>query len=255
MLHRTFALLATLAFAAAACTPAATVATGTTAPPQKTGDFKQSKLDLAYSFFSDSSVHLPTSKALLTSALDSMKKEAKSSGGTDDVATPDLTETAEFSLPDFKKFAAAAGALAAKNPQVSADRFAQAGIVGLMGADPDCHTYYLDGHGGVIQSRPEAVRGTGPQIPAGGTAIQAQPDAAGLQAKMLDGGIAYITWHAFEINGTYKITDTVKAVLTVPELGAAIEATWSSGSQPGNTKRESVAVSGCVRSYTLSPSG
>ena len=212
-MRRTFAVLTALAFAAAACTPSATAETGTTAAPQKTGDFKQSKLDLAYSFFSDNSVHLPTSKALLTSALDAMKKEAKSSGGTDDVATPDLTDTAEFSLPDFKKFAAAAGALAAKNPQVSADRFAQAGIVGLMAADPDCHTYYLDGHGGVIQSRPEAVKGTLPQIPSGGTAIQAQPDAAGLQAKMLDGGIAYITWHAFEINGTYKITETVKAVL------------------------------------------
>ncbi len=212
-MRRTFALLATLAFAAAACTPVTTTPqTGTTAP-QKTGDFKQSKLDLAYSFFSDNSVHLPTSKALLTSALDAMKKEAKSSGGTDDVATPTFTDTPEFSLPDFKLFALSAGALAAKNPQVSADRFAQAGIAGLMAADPDCHTYYLDGRGGVIQSRPEQLKGTAPQIPPGGTAIQAQPDAAGLQAKMLDGGIAYITWHAFEINGTYKITDAVKAVL------------------------------------------
>ena len=210
---RRFALIAALAFAAAACTPATTIATGTTTAPQKTGDFKQAKLDVAYSFISDNSVHNPTSKQLLTAALDAMKKEAKSSGGADDVATPVFTDTPEFSLPDFKKFAAAAGALAAKNPQVSADRFSQAGIAGLMAADPDCHTYYLDGRGGVIQSRPEQARGTGPQIPSGGTALQAQPDAAGLQAKMLDGGIAYITWHAFEINGTYKITDAVKSML------------------------------------------
>jgi hypothetical protein len=212
-MRRALALLAILAFAAAACTPAATTETGTTTAPQKTGDFKQSKLDIAYSFFSDNSVHLPTSKALLVSALDAMKKEARNSGGTDDVATPTFTDKPEFSLPDFKLFAAAAGALAAKNPQVSADRFAQAGIVGLMAADPDCHTYYLDGRGGVIQSRPEQGRGTAPQIPSGGTPIQAQPDAAGLQAKLLDGGVAYVTWHAFEINGTYKITETVKAVL------------------------------------------
>ena len=47
-----------------------------------------------------------------------------------------------------------------------------------------------------------------PQVPSGGTFLQQQPDQVGLQAKMLDGGIAYITWHAFEINGTYKITET-----------------------------------------------
>lgn len=212
-MRRTLALLLALAVSVAACAPAP-VSTQTSGPvPQKTGDFKQSKLDLAYSFFSDNSVHLPTSKALLVSALESMKKEAKSSGGTDDVPTPAFTDKAEFSLPDFKLFAAAAGALAAKNPQVSADRFAQAGITGLMAADPDCHTYYLDGHGGVIPSRPERATGTPPQIPAGGTPIQAQPDSAGLQAKLLDGGIAYITWHAFAINGTYRITDAVKAVL------------------------------------------
>ncbi len=212
-MRRTLALLITLAFAAVACTPTATAPTGSAAVPQKTGDFKQSRLDLAYSFFSDNSVHLPTSKALLTAALDSMKKEITSSGGSDDVAIPTFTDTPEFSLPDFKLFAAAAGSLAAKNPQISADRFSQAGIVGLMRADPDCHTYYLDGKGGVIQSRPERATGTGPQIPTGGTAIQAQPDTAGLQAKLLDGGIAYITWHEFAVNGTYRITDAVKAVL------------------------------------------
>ena len=70
-------LLATLVFAAAACTPAATTEVGASPAPQKTGDFKQSKLDLAYSFFSDNSVHLPTSKALLSGALEAMKKAGK----------------------------------------------------------------------------------------------------------------------------------------------------------------------------------
>src|SRR5256714_12451775 len=116
-------------------------------------------------------------------------------------------------LADFKKFAAAAGALAAKNSQLSADRLATAGVTGMIQDDPDCHTYYLDGKGGVIQSRPEAVKGSAPQVPSGGTFPQQQPDQAGLQAKMLDGGIAYLTWHAFEINGTYRVTDAVKAVL------------------------------------------
>ncbi len=210
-MRRPLAIAAALAIALIACTPTAT--TGGTPSPAKTGDFKQSKLDIAYSFMSDASVHKPTAKQLLTGALEAMKKEAKSSGGSDDVATPDFSSDTETNLPDFKKFAAAAGALALKNPQLSADRLAQAGITGLMQSDPDCHTYYLDGKGGVINSRSETPKGTGPQIPSGGTFLQQQPDEAGLQAKMLDGGIAYITWHAFEATGTYRITTAVKAVL------------------------------------------
>lgn len=210
-MRRPLAVLAAIAVALAACTSAPTI-TGTPAPA-RTGDFKQSKLDIAYSFMSDASVHNPTSRQLLVGALEGMKKEAKSSGGSDDVATPDFSADVSTNLADFKKFAAAAGALAAKNPQLSADRLATAGITGLIQSDPDCHTYYLDGKGGVVNSRPEVLKGTAPQIPSGGTFLQQQPDQAGLQAKMLDGGIAYVTWHAFEINGTYRVTDAVKAVL------------------------------------------
>jgi len=210
-MRRTFAILAVLAVGLFGCTPAAV--TGASAAPQKTGDFKQAKLDIAYSFLSDASVHNPTSKQLLTGALDAMKKEAKSSGGSDDVATPDFSTDTETNLGDFKKFAAAAGALAAKNAQLSADRLAEVGVVGMMQTDPDCHTYYLDGKGGVKNSRNETPTGSAPQLPATGTFLQQQPDQAGLQAKMLDSGIAYLTWHAFEINGTYRVTDAVKAVL------------------------------------------
>lgn len=210
-MRRTLALLAAATIALIACTPAPT--TVGSPSPAKTGDFKQSKLDIAYSFMSDASVHNPTSKQLLTGALEAMKKEAKSSGGTDDIATPEFTTDMNTNLADFKKFAAAAGALALKNTQLSADRLAEAGIVGMMRADPDCHTYYLDGKGGVKQSRPEVLKGSAPQLPTGGTFLQQQPDQAGLQAKMLDGGVAYLTWHAFEINGTYRVTDAVKAAL------------------------------------------
>ena len=210
-MRRPLAILAALTVALAACTPADT--TGGTAAPQKTGDFKQSKLDIAYSFLSDASVHSPTSKQLLNGALAAMKKEATSSGGSADVATPDFTADTETNLADFKKFAAAAGALAAKNSQLSAERLAEVGIVGMEQADPDCHTYYLDGKGGVKPSRPAPLTGTAPQVPSGGTFLQQQPDQVGLQAKMLDGGIAYLTWHAFEITGNYRVTDAVKAVL------------------------------------------
>jgi C-terminal processing protease CtpA/Prc len=210
-MRRALAIVAALAIAAVACTPDATIATSPA--PQKTGDFKQSKLDIAYSFMSDASVHNPTTKQLLTGALDSMKALAKSSGGTDAVATPDFSLDASTNLVDFKKFATVAGELAAKNSQLSADRLAEAGIVGMMQSDPDCHTYYTDGKGGGKQSRPQVLKGTPAQVPTGGTFIQQQPDEAGLVAKMLDGGIAYVTWNKFENTGTYKITSAVKAVL------------------------------------------
>ena len=79
---RALVLIASAALVLAACTPAPTTAISPV--PQKTGDFKQSKLDIAYSFMSDASVHKPTAKQLLTGALDAMKKEAKTSGGSDD---------------------------------------------------------------------------------------------------------------------------------------------------------------------------
>jgi hypothetical protein len=210
-MRRTLATLAAVAIALAACTPAVT--TGGSPSPAKTGDFKRAKLDIAYSFMSDASVHNPTSRQLLTGALEAMKREAKTSGGSDDVATPDFTADMSTNLDDFKRFAAAAGQLALKNSQLSADRLGQVGIVGMIQADPDCHTYYLDGKGGVVQSRPEQLKGSAVQVPSGGTFLQQQPDQAGLQAKMLDGGIAYVTWHAFEVNGTYNVTNAVKAVL------------------------------------------
>src|SRR2546425_8481188 len=49
-------------------------------------------------------------------------------------------------------------------------------------------------------------------IPAQGTS-PGGPDQAGLTGKMLTGGVAYITWHEFTIDGTYRITDMVKAML------------------------------------------
>src|SRR5256885_5801552 len=145
-MRRPLAILAALTVALAACTPADT--TGGTAAPQKTGDSRQSRLDIAYSFLSDASVHSPTSKQLLNGALAAMKKEATTSGGSADVATPDFTADTETNLADFKKFAAAAGALAAKNSQLSAQRLAEGGIVGNEQADPDRPTHYPHRQGG-----------------------------------------------------------------------------------------------------------
>jgi carboxyl-terminal processing protease len=49
-------------------------------------------------------------------------------------------------------------------------------------------------------------------VPAGGTVL-ASGDEAGLVAKLLDGGIVYITFREFVTTGTYRIADEVKRVL------------------------------------------
>ncbi|MDP9251721.1 MAG: S41 family peptidase, partial [Chloroflexota bacterium] len=121
----------------------------------------------------------------------------------------DLTET---TVPDFKKFAEAAAAVKALNPQITADRFADVAIEGMMGATPDCHTYYVDKTNGVHRSRPEPASGSQARIPTTGTSLGG-PDEAGLTGRILPGGIVYITWHEFAVTGTYKIFDEVRKMM------------------------------------------
>ena len=142
-----------------------------------------------------------------------MRSLVASVGGNASVTTPAFTDDIGTNLDDFRKFATAAGVLADANPQLTANGLADAAIVGMIRADPDGHTYYVDEYGRSNDSRPVTRTGTGPVIPEGGTAVLAEPDQDGLQAKVLANGIAYVTWHAFEIVGTYKITDAVHAVL------------------------------------------
>lgn len=194
------------------CVPAATVDVASRTP-EPTPSFGQAKLDIAYTFISDSSMHRPTSAQLLRGALDGMRSLVAGVGGNLGVATPAFTDDIGTNLDDFRKFAAAAGALAAANPKLTASGLADSAIVGMIRADPDCHTYYVDEYGLVNDSRIVTRIGTGPQIPGGGVTILGQPDQDGLQAKVLPNGVAYVTWHAFEIVGTYKITDAVHAVL------------------------------------------
>jgi hypothetical protein len=213
---RRYQLLAPIALLsivlAASCAPARTVDVAASSPAA-TPAFGRAKLDIAYSFISDSSAHRPTSGQLLRGALDGMRSLVRTVGGDASAATPAFTDDIGTNLDDFRKFAAAAGVLAAANPQLTANGLADAAIVGMIRADPDCHTYYLDEYGRSNDSRPVTRTGTGPQIPEGGITIQAEPDQDGLQAKVLANGIAYVTWHAFEIVATYKITDAVHAVL------------------------------------------
>ncbi len=188
---RLIAFLVTLAIAVSACTGG----TATSSPtPVKTGDIKRAKLDIAYSALADNQVNKPTSKALLDAALGAIKAEVRATGGTDEVATPEFQDVAEPLNDDFKKFAQAAGALAAKNPQLSADRIADAAINAMIKVKPDCHTYYR----GATCLRRTSSGG----FPPG--------DEAGLASSMLSGNIGYITWREFVKTGTYDITNEVR---------------------------------------------
>jgi peptidase S41-like protein len=176
-----------------------------------TPDIERSKLDIIYSSFVDQDVHKVTSKKALTGALDAFREDLRASGHTVDVATPDFQDESSPQTTDFKKFADAVSALAAKAPDVDAPRIAIDAIRGMIRASPDCHTYYFDGRSR-LDSRPVQPTGQARPAPPSGQVLQ-DPDEAGLTGRMLDGGVAYIRWTEFRVTGTYKIADRVKALL------------------------------------------
>jgi C-terminal processing protease CtpA/Prc len=164
-----------------------------------------------YSAFVDNDVHRVSSKKALEGALEAVRAQVRALGGKADVATPDFEDVAEPVLADFKKFADAVSQLAARTPDLSSDRLARAAIGGMLRQSPDCHTYYLDGSGR-LDSRPVRETGVPNPAPPQGQVI-AQPDEAGLSARLMDGGVAYVRWTQFLLTGTYDIRAKVKAVL------------------------------------------
>ncbi|MBI2323775.1 MAG: hypothetical protein HYU87_02275 [Chloroflexi bacterium] len=200
---------ATLAIAVlASCTaPASTTATPA---PTRTPDIQRTKLDIVYSALVDIDVHKVSSKKVLEAGLEAVRAEVRALGGRPDVATPDFQDVPEPELADFKRFADAVSQLAARTPDLSGDRLARAAIIAMIRQTPDCHTYYVDGRRN--DSRPVAESGIADPAPPEGRVI-AQPDEAGLTARILDGGIAYVRWREFRVTGTYDIRAKVKAVL------------------------------------------
>jgi C-terminal processing protease CtpA/Prc len=184
----------------------------TSPSPARTANINRSKLDIAYSAFVDQDVHHVTSKKALESALQAVRAVIKDAGGKGDVATPDFQDVDSPLTTDFNKFADAVSQLAASNPDVSASKIADAAIGGMIDASPDCHTYYVTSSGNGRNSSGKNGTGSGAMAPAGGTSLGG-PDQDGLTGEMLPGGIAYLTWHQFEVIGTYRITDAVKAML------------------------------------------
>ena len=207
---RSLRLLAVVALLAVACTaPEPTTSSPT---PTASVDIKRTKLDISYASLSDQDVHKVSSKKILEGAIAAINAEINKTGGKDVIALIDFQDVTETTVPDFKKFAEAAAAVKAKNTQITADRYADVAIEGMMSATPDCHTYYVDPKGGVHRSRPEPASGQVARVPTTGTSLGG-PDEAGLTGRMLPGGIVYITWHEFVVTGTYKIFDEVRKMM------------------------------------------
>ena len=175
-------------------------------------DIKRSKLDLTYTSLSGSDVHKVSSKKVLESAIAALNSEIRKTGGKGEIATIDFQDVSDSVLADFKKFAEAAAIAKASNPQISADRYADVAIEGMIGASPDCHTYYVDQNGGTHRSRPQPSTGSVARVPTTGTSLGG-PDEAGLTGRVLPDGIVYITFRQFLLTGTYKIADEFRKML------------------------------------------
>lgn len=184
----------------------------TSAAPTPSVDIKRSKLDLTYTSMSTVDVHNVSSKKVLEGAIAALNAEIKKTGGNSEIGKIDFQDMSDTVLSDFKKFAEASASVKALNPQITADRYADVAIEGMIGASPDCHTYYVDKSGGLHLSRPEPRAGSAARVPTTGTSLGG-PDEAGLTGRVLPGGIVYITFRQFLLTGTYKIADEFRKML------------------------------------------
>ncbi|HEV8230056.1 MAG TPA: S41 family peptidase [Candidatus Limnocylindria bacterium] len=207
---RRLAFLTLLTVLAAACS--GTPPESASPTPTASVDIKRTKLDISYASLSDQDVHKVASNKILEGAIAAINAEIKKTGGKGEIQPIKFQEVSDTVVPDFKKFAEAAATVKQINPQITADRFADVAIEGMMSASPDCHTYYVDKNGTAHRSRPEPTSGTTAQIPTTGTSLGG-PDEAGLVGRMLPGGVVYITWHEFVVTGTYKIFDEVRKMM------------------------------------------
>ncbi len=211
---RALRLIVGLTLVIVACTGPATVTSSpaTSAKPTASVDIKRTKLDITYTSMSTVDVHKSSSKAILEGALAALNAEIKKTGGKGEIGKIDFQDVRESVLADFRKFADAAAAVKALNPQITADRYADAAIEGMIRVSPDCHTYYVDKNGGVHHSRPRPTIGSAARIPTTGTSLGG-PDEAGLTGRVLPGGIVYITFREFRLTGTYKIATEFRKIL------------------------------------------
>jgi len=224
-----------------ACTgPTTSVGPSASPAPTRTPDIQRSKLDVVYSAFVDLDVHKPTSRATLNAAIEALKKEAKATGGKDDFPALDFTDSTETELGDFKKFADAASLFAARNPQISPDRFADVAIAGMISVAPDCHTSYINKSRQIFRSRPESVTGADAQVPNTGKDVFG-PDANGMRAKVLPNGVAYVTFRQWQVTGTDNVVNELRKALDAAVAAGAIAWLFDLRGNPGGNGADAAA--------------
>ena len=198
---------------AATCTPFVSPAPSPVAT--RAPDIQRAKLDMVFSGLVSASYFKPSGRDLLVAALDAMRRLARDSSGSDDVATPRFTGTEDSALADFRLFAAAAEDLATKNPRIASRRFGDAGIRAMLQLKPDCHTYYRPGAGterpdiGAAAAQPDERTDHLPDRTTSRVDGVAAPLGANVRFQLLAGGVGYVAWHAFD---TFVFDDVRKAL-------------------------------------------
>jgi hypothetical protein len=153
-----------------------------------TPNINRTRVDLAYTLIASEDVHRVSSRTLLTAALNAVRLQATSTGGTADPATPAFSDASDAVPTDFKAFAQAVEGIAVKNPQLSADLISDSAIDAMVGASPDCFTGY---------SRTTA----------------ADDLATGLQSRLIAGTVGYMSWRRFPNASAYNIVAEVRKAL------------------------------------------
>lgn len=200
-MRRLIVALCTLVFVLGACVPSGVEQSASQAPA-KTPDIRRSKLDIAYTALTENDVHKVSSRKVLTDALEAVRKIARQKGWKENVATPEFQDQSEPVLADFRKFADAVSAIAAKTPGLSPDELGDTVLHSYTRSSPDCHTYYLPKRSGVVGSG--VLAALPPESPG------LRDDEAGLVFRLLPEGIGYFKWREFLRTGTYDVTAEVK---------------------------------------------
>jgi C-terminal processing protease CtpA/Prc len=203
-------LLVVVALVAVACssTPPAT----TSPTPTSTADIRRTRLDISYTAMAEIDAHKASSKKILEAAVAGINAEIKRTGGKGEIAPIAFQDVTAPVNADFKKFADSASQVKALNPQISADRFADVAIIGMISVSPDCHTVYFNKNGMLFRSLSRTATGSQARIPTVGTSLGG-PDVSGMTGRILPDGIVYITWNKFLVDANYKFYDSMRAMM------------------------------------------
>jgi len=121
--------------------------------------------EAAYQVLIERHVDKPSSKTLLTGALDGAVAEAKKEGATDAGLPSSPLNLTGSTWSDFAKFSDRLDAIAAATPSADKTKIEGAAVDGMAKSMNECHTYYLDPTRAKSFNQPQPpVSGIGVQI-------------------------------------------------------------------------------------------